>query len=454
MLRFKVILTSILLVLILLASPGSAQISLEKEIEKGKELYERGDYEEGVIYLKKLTERYPESADAWFWLGMCYERLGYFDAAQECYKRVLSIDPRYERLSKRLSKVEREIESPPPEGPPRLLKEARRIAVMSIPRDGGIEYRGTGTILNVSKGSGEISVKTERAEPFAEAIAREISSRLIRQGGIEVLANVLFENDIKKLSDEADLLILVSFTSSRERVGFKGSDFAINVKVVDPLSKTIKWEQNIWIEDIVREVYRDVRSRRLTTLLFYTEVPILASGKPETIAIGTAVNFMTWLLNETIPDFLPLGNLTQTELLTAFSALTRKVTDRILQYWSLAPTIHPSRLDIERIEAEKRRLEWLKRSGLVAQIAWIDDKGKVVINAGAEKGVCRGDKFLVFRKGKPIIDPSKGEIIGHDELIIGYIEIDMVREKLSFGKVSQWIRKDIAVGDWVRKIVE
>ncbi|MCS7234158.1 MAG: tetratricopeptide repeat protein [Synergistetes bacterium] len=428
-----IIIPAFLILFLAIGRPVSSQINLEQELERGKALYEAGDYEEGIIFLKKLTERYPNSADAWFWLGMCYERLGYFDAAQECYKRTLSIEPKYEALSKRLNKIEREIESPPPESPPRLLKEARKLAIISTPKDERLEGR---------------------VEPFAEAIAREIRSRLLRYEGIEVLANQLYENNIKKLSEDADLLIFVSFSSSREKVGLKDADFAVNIKVVDPLSKTIKWEQNIWMEDMVKEVYRAVRSKRLGTLLFYTEIPILISGEAEIITVGTVINFMTWILNETIPDLLPIGNLTQTELLTAFAALTKKVADRIFQYWNLAPTIHPSKLEKEKLEEEKRKLEWLKRGGLVAQIAWIDDKGKVIINAGVEKGVEKGDKFLIFRKGRPIIDPTKQEVIGYDEIVIGYIEIEMVREKISFGKVTKWIRKDIAVGDWIRKITD
>ncbi|KUK14601.1 MAG: Anaphase-promoting complex, cyclosome, subunit 3 [bacterium] len=444
-----------LAILALTENIALSQVNLEQEVEKGKSLYEAGDYEEGVMFLKKLVERYPNSADAWFWLGMCYERLGYFEAAQECYKRVLSIEPKYKALSKRLTEAEKKIESPPPESPPKLVAEARKIAVISLPRDEDTKDESFNSITITTLGkTKEVSIKGGRVEPFAEAIAREIRSRLLKYKTIEVLANTLFDNDIKKLSEEADLLIFVSFSSSREKVGLREADFAVNIKVVDPLSKTIKWEQNIWIDEIVKEVYRAVRSRRLTTLLFYTEVPVLASGDSGIIAVGTALNFMTWLLNETIPDLLPIGNFTQTELLTAFAALTRKVTDKIFQYWSLAPTIHPSRLDIEKIEEEKRKLAWLKRSGIVAQIAWIDNQGRVVINAGVEKGVNKGDRFFVFRRGRPIIDPTKNEVIGYDEIIIGYIEIDRVRERLSFGRVTQWIRKDIAGGDYVRKIVE
>jgi len=330
-------------------------------------------------FCKKLSEKYPQYADIWYLLGKCYEGLGYFELAQECYKRTLSIDPTYGPLSEKLLKGEKELEKGPPELPPRLLREVRKIAILSFPKDESLKERG---------------------EPLAEAIAREIRSRLLRCQGIEVLANPLFENDINKLGNEVDLLIIISLTSSREKVGISESDFAVNVKVIDPLSRVIKWEQNIWIDDIVRE----------------------SQDKFDSIA--------------------------------ALTTLTKKIGNRIFRYWNLAPTIHPSRLDIERIEEEKRRLEWLKRSGIVAQIAWIDDKGKVVINVGAEKGVSKGDRFFVFRKGKPIIDPDRKEVIGYDEIIIGYIKIDMVRERISFGHVIEWIRKDIAVGDWVRKIVE
>ncbi len=372
----------IVLILLIALNAGTsalAQISIEEQIRRGKELYEAGDYEEGILFLKKLSEKYPQYADIWYLLGKCYEGLGYFELAQECYKRTLSIDPTYGPLSEKLLKGEKELEKGPPELPPRLLREVRKIAILSFPKDESLKERG---------------------EPLAEAIAREIRSRLLRCQGIEVLANPLFENDINKLGNEVDLLIIISLTSSREKVGISESDFAVNVKVIDPLSRVIKWEQNIWIDDIVRE----------------------SQDKFDSIA--------------------------------ALTTLTKKIGNRIFRYWNLAPTIHPSRLDIERIEEEKRRLEWLKRSGIVAQIAWIDDKGKVVINVGAEKGVSKGDRFFVFRKGKPIIDPDRKEVIGYDEIIIGYIKIDMVRERISFGHVIEWIRKDIAVGDWVRKIVE
>ncbi len=451
--RIKALIAIIIAFILCFSANSYAQIGLEEKIQKGKEMYLAGDYEEGIIFLQKVVKRFPKSADAWYWLGKCYEKLGYFDAAQECYIRALSLNPRYKALSEAILKMEKKVKSPPPDTIPRLLKDVRKIAVISVPSDGSLQGNGSSVNVSILGKTREVVVKRERVEPLAEAVAREITSRLVKFKKIKVLANPLFDNDIKKLAKEADLLILVSFTSSREKVGFRASDFAVNVRIIDPISKTIEWEQNIWIADLVKDIYKAVRSRRLSTMLVYTEIPLLFSGESQVIAVGTAINFMIWLINETMPAFLPIGGLTRTELLTAFAALTKKITDRIFKYWELSPTIHPMRLDLEKIEAEKHKLEWLKKRGIVAQIAWINNKGKVVINAGADKGVRKGDRFFVFRKGRPIIDPATNEVVGYDELIIGYLEINMVREKISFGRITKWIRKDIAVGDWVRKIV-
>ena len=143
------IFTIFVLFTLVFPSISYAQMGLEEKIEKGKEMYLAGDYEEGVIFLQKLIKRFSKSADAWYWLGKCYEKLGYFDAAQECYIRALSLNPRYKALSEAITKMERKVKSPPPDTIARLLKDVRKVAVLSIPSDGSLNPQ-RGSSINVS----------------------------------------------------------------------------------------------------------------------------------------------------------------------------------------------------------------------------------------------------------------------------------------------------------------
>lgn len=79
----------------------------------------------------------------------------------------------------------------------------------------------------------------------------------------------------------------------------------------------------------------------------------------------------------------------------------------------------------------------------------IDVKGpeKVFIDAGAQFGLKKGDRFRIVHRGEPIQGPG-GELMGYDEAEGGWAELVTVQEKLSIAKVAEG--DPPKVGDVVR----
>lgn len=65
------------------------------------------------------------------------------------------------------------------------------------------------------------------------------------------------------------------------------------------------------------------------------------------------------------------------------------------------------------------------------KVVHISDKFSVVINAGAEKDVKVGMKFLVVGLGDVIRDPDSGEELEQLEIVRGRAEVVHVQPKLS-----------------------
>ncbi|MDY2947841.1 hypothetical protein [Mannheimia varigena] len=67
----------------------------------------------------------------------------------------------------------------------------------------------------------------------------------------------------------------------------------------------------------------------------------------------------------------------------------------------------------------------------LAEIVSIIDELRVVVNAGKNKNMAIGTKFLIVGIGKEIFDPNTGESLGNIEIIRGYAKVIHVQEKIS-----------------------
>ncbi len=83
---------------------------------------------------------------------------------------------------------------------------------------------------------------------------------------------------------------------------------------------------------------------------------------------------------------------------------------------------------VKLIDKTSRKIKW---QGKVVKAT----SSSVIINAGSEHGVKKGDKFIILRLGEELIDPDTGLSLGSTEEEIGMIEV--VNPDLGKGKASQ-----------------
>jgi len=74
--------------------------------------------------------------------------------------------------------------------------------------------------------------------------------------------------------------------------------------------------------------------------------------------------------------------------------------------------------------------------------------GEAYINAGKNSNVNVGDEFIVYKKGKELIDPESGATLGCEMKQIGVIKISSVEEKFSkaastSGDINSFSKGDI-----------
>lgn len=82
----------------------------------------------------------------------------------------------------------------------------------------------------------------------------------------------------------------------------------------------------------------------------------------------------------------------------------------------------------------------------------VDAKGeKVFIDGGKPLNLKQGDRFRIVHRGEAITGPS-GEVMGYDETEGGWVELTVVQEKMSIGKVIEG--EAPKKGDLVRLPVE
>ena len=64
------------------------------------------------------------------------------------------------------------------------------------------------------------------------------------------------------------------------------------------------------------------------------------------------------------------------------------------------------------------------------KVASILDNRRLVINAGSDNGVSRGDQFMIYdSKGKEIIDPDTKEVLGQLDISKMPVKVILVKQK-------------------------
>jgi tetratricopeptide (TPR) repeat protein len=77
--------------LLLMVSPGvQAQ---EATLGQALQHYYRGDYPAAVDVLKSITDRDPENAAAYYYLGYTYQEMGNYVAARMAFQKTYEINP-------------------------------------------------------------------------------------------------------------------------------------------------------------------------------------------------------------------------------------------------------------------------------------------------------------------------------------------------------------------------
>lgn len=64
------------------------------------------------------------------------------------------------------------------------------------------------------------------------------------------------------------------------------------------------------------------------------------------------------------------------------------------------------------------------------KVVQVIDGFRVAINRGTANGVSLGDRYLIFRIGKDVIDPDTGENLGPLEIVVGKARVSHLQEKL------------------------
>ncbi|MBI4665378.1 MAG: fibronectin type III domain-containing protein [Nitrospinae bacterium] len=75
--------------------------------------------------------------------------------------------------------------------------------------------------------------------------------------------------------------------------------------------------------------------------------------------------------------------------------------------------------------------------------------GKGIISIGAKNGVKKGDRFIIIRKGEPIMDPGTKKVIRIKQTMMGELEVIAANESFSDVKITKG-SSDVAKNDVIR----
>ena len=98
---------------------------------------------------------------------------------------------------------------------------------------------------------------------------------------------------------------------------------------------------------------------------------------------------------------------------------------------------------VEKIALTSNNADW---SALVVDL----DGEELYINAGRQTGIAPGQKFVVERVTKRLIDPSTGELLGTRTAKLGMVEVTEVMDRMSMGKYLPLTSDAPQAGDLVK----
>ena len=73
--------------------PSPTELDAVKELNKATKLMLQSDYKEAIVFLKKAIELNPELSEAYYNLGISYERLGKHKDAIKVLKKTIELTP-------------------------------------------------------------------------------------------------------------------------------------------------------------------------------------------------------------------------------------------------------------------------------------------------------------------------------------------------------------------------
>ena len=74
-------------------NPSPTELDAVKELNKATKLMLKGDYKEAIVFLRKAIDLNPEFSEAYYNLGIAYERLGKHKDAIETLKKTIELSP-------------------------------------------------------------------------------------------------------------------------------------------------------------------------------------------------------------------------------------------------------------------------------------------------------------------------------------------------------------------------
>lgn len=70
------------------------------------------------------------------------------------------------------------------------------------------------------------------------------------------------------------------------------------------------------------------------------------------------------------------------------------------------------------------------KENVVYKVSGVVSESVIVINAGKNKGIKDGNRFIIYRNGNNIVDPDTGEDLGVLEIVVGNGIVKHVQDKI------------------------